>query len=375
LSGPAKIALPATIANAMNQERILRALEDDDESREIAIRKALGTAVAPTDSVEYIASRNGNYGFATRLIERRLVERVAMKEPPKKSALDGNVNVTQSLDIANELLNEMQRDRGGDKVVEDESLYLATVHSMDSKVPDWTGDMIGEPQLLPLQTVTIVAGRASMVVLDKSNKKLWEAKFTHKIPQSRYFDEEEGPKSGEFPCAERDGRVYVCDEAMLTAFDAKSGEVVWRLPTVGVAGVLFDDAGMLYVNTTTASPDSVKYSRQIDVSKAVSAVIMKVDSKTGKALWRTQAGGFISYLSGKYIYVASWNDADDLKDSPFATGLETPSYVRVKRIDPEDGRIRWDYHKTRAPIAVHFDENQIQIVYKKEMQVLRYVAF
>ena len=46
-----------------------------------------------------------------------MVTREAMKAPPKKSVLDsGNLNVTKTADVANEILNEMQRNRGGDTV-------------------------------------------------------------------------------------------------------------------------------------------------------------------------------------------------------------------------------------------------------------------
>jgi hypothetical protein len=370
LSLPGKIVLPATVANAMNQERILRELNSGDD--EADLRRAFQTAAAPGDRVMQVSGKHGNYAFSVRLLEERMVERVAMKAPPKKSALDGDVNVTQTMEIANELLNEMQRNRGGDKVYEDESRFLVTVHDMDSRVPDWAGEVVGPPTLIPSKSVTVIASGSTVTVLDKSNKKLWQGSLTHKVAGSKsYFQDS---PFGELPCAERDGRLYVCDEAMLTAFDLQTGNVFWRLPSVGIAGLLFDDQGMLYINTTTASPDSIKYSRQIDVSRKVSEVIVKVDSKTGKMLWSTQAGGFISYLSGKYIYIASWNDADDDKDSPLRTELETPSYVRIKRIDPKKGTVMWDHYQPRAPLDVKFNGNRIQIVFKKEMQVLKYLT-
>jgi len=373
LSLPEKIALPAIVANAMNQERIFREL-DGDEPDPVQLRRVFGGAITPGDSVTFVPNPNGDYGFAVRLLEERLVERVAMKEAPKTSALDGEVNASKTQEIANELLNEMQRNRGGDKVVENESRYRVTVHAMDGGAPDWSGEVIGRPRLLPLQTITLVAGNKSIIALDRKNKKLWEASFANNLSGGGELGDDES-MHGQLPCAERDGRIYICDLAMLTSVDAASGNVHWRLPTVGIAGLLFDHEGMLYVNTTTASPESIRYSRQIDVTSSASAVIVKVDSKTGKSLWSTQAGGFISYLSGKFLYVASWNDADDLKDSPFATGMETPSYVRIKRLDPDDGRIRWDHYQKRAPLGVHFKDNHIQIIFKKEMQVLKYFTF
>lgn len=50
-----------------------------------------------------------------------------------------------------------------------------------------------------------------------------------------------------------------------------------RFPNAGrlgeIQGLLFDDKGMLYVNTTTASPDTIKYSRQIDVNSRIANII------------------------------------------------------------------------------------------------------
>ena len=69
------------------------------------------------------------------------------------------------------------------------------------------------------------------------------------------------------PVVERDGTLYVADQGVLTAFEIIiSGNARWRLPTVRRDGIIFDDAGMLYVNSTTANPDSITYSHQIDVN-------------------------------------------------------------------------------------------------------------
>ena len=78
----------------------------------------------------------------------------------------------------------------------------------------------------------------------------------------------------------------VIDAGMLTAFDLGTGNVRWRVPSVGVVGLFFDDKEMLYVNSTTASPESLKYSRQIDVSANVNQVTLKVDAKDGKVAVR-----------------------------------------------------------------------------------------
>ena len=109
-------------------------------------------------------------------------------------------------------------------------------------------------------------------------------------------------KFGAGPCVEHGDTLYVFDQAVLTAYELSTGNARWRLPSVGVVGLFFDDQGNVYVNTTTGNPDDIKYSRQIDISRKTEAVLFKLDPKTGKTLWRIKPGGYISYLSGKFIY-------------------------------------------------------------------------
>ena len=53
----------------------------------------------------------------------------------------------------------------------------------------------------------------------------------------------------------------------MSAFDLATGNARWRLPSVGVVGLFFDDQDNVYVNTTTGNPDDIKYSRQIDINQ------------------------------------------------------------------------------------------------------------
>jgi hypothetical protein len=133
---------------------------------------------------------------------------------------------------------------------------------------------------------------------------------------------------------------------------------------------------MMYVNTTTASPDRVRYSRQIDITEKTRAVILKLDPKNGKILWTAEPGGFISHLAGKFIYTVQSFDPGDEDDNPYKvdTGLETPPYLRIRRINPANGRLMWEHYEQRAPLDVRFDANTIRVVLKKEVEVLRFLS-
>jgi PQQ-like domain len=374
LSLPSRIALPAVLAINRNQERALAEMNG-------TVRKpaAKSRTPLPAEAFTLIPAKTGNVQFAARLIEERLVTRTAMKAPPKKSALEGAPTVANTTDIANEILNEMQRNRGGGTVTEDESRYQVTIRMPDAKdVPDWTAEVIGPPALFPLETVNVLAAGKTLIVLNKQNKKLWETTLSYPVGGRSGAPDEADAAHGLGPCVERNGRLYVFDQGMLSDFDLKTGNAQWRLPSVGITGLFFDEAGMLYVNTTTANYENLKYSRQIDVSQKISGSVIKVDPQTGKTLWVTQSAGMISYLSGNYIYsVQSYRPPDEDSDNPYTvdTGFETPPYLRIRRINPKNGHEMWEHFEQRAPLDVQFDKNSIQLVFKKEVEVLKFLSW
>jgi outer membrane protein assembly factor BamB len=266
----------------------------------------------------------------------------------------------------------MQRSNGGDMVEEDHSLYQVTVRrpGLDTV---WTSEVTGAPKVYPLENVAVIAAEKSIVVLDKANHKLWQSSLAFNIsPDVRALDEESAPY-GRGPCVEHDGSLYVFDEGVLSAFDLKTGEARWRLPSVGIAGIFFDDHGMIYVNTTTASHESLKYSRQIDLSRKVMSVILKIDSKNGKILWSEPSQVLIKYVSGKLVLTAGGVMPEE-QDGP-DTGLEKQPWTRIRRINPADGREVWEHFEDRAPLDIAFEKNTVRLVFKKEVEVLRFPTF
>ncbi len=385
---PAKIALPALLANSAHQEAIMREANDDEarsQTRQgaLAFRSYDNPWIAGVYSL--IPGENGSLQFGVRILQTNIITRSAMKAPPAKSVLDsGNLNVTRTADVANEILNEMQRNRGGDTVQEDDSRYQVTIRRPDSaETADWTGEVIGPPALFPLKTVNVLTAGNTVIVFDKTNKKLWQATLAYSVLAGSgilggedAFSAAHTPYGGG-PCVERGDSLYVFDQAVLTAFDLATGNVRWRLPSVGIVGLFFDDKGMMYVNSTTASPENIKYSREIDISQKTDAVFLKVAPQTGRILWSSKPGGFISYLSGKFIYTYYINDAGASADSGMAAlaGITpTGSFIKIRRINPGNGEVMWDYQQGRAPLDVHFNGNMIELVFKKEVQVLKFLS-
>ncbi len=89
-------------------------------------------------------------------------------------------------------------------------------------------------------------------------------------------------------------------------------------------------------------------------------------------MWSVNPGGFISYLSGKYIYTVQSFDPGD--DNGSVTGIELPAYLKIRRISPADGHVLWEQDQPRAPLDVRFKNNFIELVFKKEVQVLKYLS-
>ena len=180
--------------------------------------------------------------FSMQMMEEHIVEREAMKAPPKHSVIDsGNLSTANEGQAINEQLNEMQRNNGNEKVEEDQSRYQVAIRRLDAQQPDWIGEVIGPPQLIPLKSVNVLTAGKSITVFDKSDKKLWSAQLTYTVPEAGFGGFAQ-TQFGDGPCVEHNGTLYVFDQAVLTSFDLNSGDsalahpVRWHRRTL-----LFDD--------------------------------------------------------------------------------------------------------------------------------------
>ena len=373
LSMPGRLALPAMVAANANQERLVREMNETPEATAPTPRRVeeSGHTVLVPDGASLVQ-------FSVTLLESKIVEHTAMKAPPKKSALEGTVNQAATTAIANEILNEMQRDRGGDVVREDESRYQVKLRRLSgAKDPIWTGEVIGPPGFHPLRTIDLVTGNKTLLALDKTGKPLWEAKLNYNVVGT---SEEDAVMSdspyGQGPYVERGDKLYVYDQGLLTAFEVATGNVPWRLPSVGVAGLFFDDKGMIYVNTTTASQDRVRYSRQIDISEKTRQLILKVDPANGKILWRADQAGLVQYVSGKFVYtVQSYAGDDEIAKLLGVRAGTMPAHVLIRRLNPAGGEVWWEHYQRRVPLDVQFQRNTIQVLFRKEWQELKFISF
>jgi hypothetical protein len=375
----AKVALPATLSNVKHQNDILKEIRSDEEQDSFGAGGGGGQGMDffGRDG-SFVRSKYGNVEWSSKLLEAKSVTHKVMKDKPARSALESNPSVTNQQAIANEILNDMQRENGGDTASEDISRYQVTVHRVDTKdIPDWVGEVIGPPSVIEQKTVTIVAGGEMFVVLDKQNKKLWQTSLAYKLGAGAGLDENDPGQTspGLGPVVERDDTLYVYDQATLNAFDLAIGNVRWRVPTIGIVGMFFDNQGSIYVNSTTAGLDSIRFSRQIDIGSKISASVLRIDCKTGKVYWTVQPGGLVSHVDGKYVFCFASHQAPDLDPDSLTTlpGMLN-SALAIRRLNPKNGSIVWDYAEQRCPLSVRFNGNVIELVFRKEVEVLKFLT-
>src|SRR5262249_28881792 len=100
------------------------------------------------------------------------------------------------------------------------------------------------------------------------------------------------------------------------------------------------------------------------------------DCKTGNVMWTVQPGGFISRVDGKVVLCyASYQAPDSDPDSLTSMPGQMSSVMDIRRLSPKNGSVMWDYSQQRAPLNVRFKGNVIELVFRKEVQVLKFLSF
>jgi hypothetical protein len=307
--------------------------------------------------------------FKKVLLEHREITREAMKKAPAKSVLDNpNVTASQGLELAEEMANNAQRERTGGVDYIDVSRYQVTLHRLFAHdVPDWTGEIIGPPAFVPLKTVDLIVAGTNLVVFDKHNKKLWEAKLTFPV-SSGYEFEDVRP-----PCLETADALYFADKGMLTRFDTATGNVRWRLTSVGISSVQADNRGRLYLDTTTLRPETIQYSQQISLHDRDLRVIMQVDPASGNILWRSDFPGstYHCLVSGKFLYsYRVWQTQDPLR---FEEGPDT--HFTLKLLQSSDGKMVWNHVLDKKDLVkVEVQKNWILLQFDDQVAVLKFFS-
>jgi hypothetical protein len=302
-----------------------------------------------------------NVAHVTRHVtEARIVTQATAKKKTGTLLIDNsNVRASQGIEAAEEFFNQNAPD---EKI--DQSLYQVTINRYFGNAAQWTGQITGRPYFFAQKTVDLLVGGNTLMVFNKNNLKLWEAKLTYGITRD---------ESDEGPALEVGNRLLFYDQGVLTAFDLKKGEVQWRVNSVGISGLTLDSSGNVYINSTTAGPESIKYSQHINMSEKIRPMIVKVELRSGKVLWQSAGVGEQTMVSGDYVYASdSQISGLDMMKS-FQGGGSTPVHWRLHRLNPSSGKEKWEYYREGAPMAVRAREKQLLFQFKNDLRLLTYL--
>ena len=328
-------------------------------------------------SSEFFSTGANLVELRVKLLKPRVtfVESIKPRGPTR---ITGDLTASSSAaDVAEEVFNDIKRDQTGGVKGVDESLYEATLRRWTGAAPvEWKGEVTGAPMFFSLKTADLLVAGKRLTVFDKENRELFSARLAYPV-NGRYNPDRWDHHS--VPAAEGPGGLYFFDEGVLTAFSLPTGEVRWRLTSVGISRAQFDDHGFLYVDSTSASPEDIQYSDQIKMEQAA-PVLLKIDPASGKILWQAAREGQAAFLSGPFLYTSSARQggiamANGLAEALNAPRPDTPVYFHIYRLDPADGKILWDFYREEAPAELSFQQNRFLVRFGSEAQVWKFLAF
>ena len=319
--------------------------------------------------LQYLAAGPNAVQFSAQLLEYKTVAHEAMKKRGKSVLDSSSVTASQSLDLAEEMMNDTRREETGGVDLEDVSRYHVTLHRLFAKgVPDWSGEVIGAPRLIALKTVDLLVAGTNLAVFDKSNKKLWEAHLAF-LPREPDWED-----VSSLPCLETADALYFADKGVLTRFDLLTGSVRWRLTSVGISELQMDEHGDLYVDSTTAGAESIRFSQQVNLHSHIELVIQRVDPALGKVLWAThfESTRYRALPSGKFLFsTREWQSQDPLRleDGP-------DNNFNIKLLKPATGEPIWTYPLAKKTLVkAEVQQNWILLQFDKEVRVLKFFSF
>jgi hypothetical protein len=322
-------------------------------------------------AAEFYASGQGAVVFQARLLEARSVARKAMRDKTGPSAFEqGNISGANSGQAVHDLMNDMTRESTGGVEMEDASRYQVSLSRYLPTGGEWRGEVIGSPNFHVSKTVNLVTASRTLLVFDKENNLRWQAALTYPV-WDRLIESEEHVA----PCREHGSTLFFFDQGTLTAFDLLKGEVRWRLTSVGISKVEPDAEGKLIVTSTTATPDTIQFSQEVNFKNRINPVILRVEPATGKVLWMREGIGETAYVSGKYLYTTSAQISAAEYIGAGGNLEEVPIHYRVRRIDPATGGEKWVWYRPRPAQTFQPLGNCFLVQSRAEAAVLSFFDF
>ena len=316
--------------------------------------------------------------MTVHLLEKKLVTVQTIKAQQNGAFEKGDLNVKDTADATQEILNDIARQRMGGVRLDDASRYSVTLRLLFAPgVPEWNEEVTGAPNFFSLPSVDLLVADRRVIVFDKKNVKLWESQLGYPIDPTFASTNRFSFRASDLaaaPAIERGDTIYFFDRGILTAFDRLSGAVRWRLPSVGISHLQLDDHGMLYVATTSRGPESIQYSDQVTLRDRPVGVILKVDPSNGKILWKAEGVADQFHLAEPYLYGSHAQFGRLGVIVAPSSGRNVPLSFSLFRINPANGEAVWTYYQAQPPVAVDFQRRTILWLVPGELRILRYLS-
>lgn len=370
-------------------------------------KKSLAVTL-PTDAPPPMLIPDGRtvVTFRTRLLERNIVTNKLFNGPKvmtasgiKKSpdnnfdkTLQGVHTAAESIGAAVKLVHELnaRSDDEPDETYQDLSRYAVEIERSFGGSSSWKGEITGQPRFFPLVTVDVLAGEQRFKVIDKNGRLKWEAPLSYPLSgpaaaSADFYRPFAGPLERplrnddanrlhyRFPFVEEGNRLYAYDSGVLACFDLDSGNVQWRVTSVGIRKIIFDRNGYLYACTTQDGPDTLKHPQQSRPDPPVDEII-KVDPKSGSVLWHASYLGTDLYVSGKFIY-SKWVGVNVLDQAAaLSARSEALPSCAIARINPANGKALWRRDFKGDADAVNVDRSTLMIQFTRRVEVLKFFS-
>lgn len=310
-----------------------------------------------------------------RLKEKRVSTRDAIKSGSEKgleSTAGGSAaHSTDELKAVTALLrNDSAKLRGEAIEYVDDSTYEITLkRPFEPQTAEWTGTLRGRVQVFSTPSLHLITAGTKLLAFDRTNQKLWEATLGGPVPIRRSESE-----AASLPWLESGGRLHFADSAFLSAIDAKSGQIAWRLPSVGIRKIQMDGEGNLYVQSDNLGVETLTYVSDASISASV-PVTMQVNPADGKIRWQVDKFQDV-WASGKDVYA--------LREAKNPLGLPSAlldsrkvieTRVKIHKLSRGNGSTLWEWFQPRRPQAVEVQGKNVALLFGEELQVIRSICW